>query len=144
LAILGLLGSGTAAVAAATAQPAAANAKSNWSATIPTTHITYGWTKDHAWVIADYRDLAAKGVGQVASYACGAALVGTGIGLFLAFAAKQACDWAFDLEVGYLLRNQKLVTNHGIWAGIYPFRLSAWMIPSWSWWLSRALTYGRY
>jgi hypothetical protein len=88
---------------------ASANTKSNWSATIDGVEV--GWTQNHAWLIVSYANAITLGSGTVAGVVCDAISDG-GIG--------PVCDAVVKQIVGALVKGQPRLTNHGIWAAIYP------------------------
>lgn len=88
---------------------ASANTKSNWSAVVDSVEV--GWTQDHAWLITSYANAIKLGSGTVAGVVCDAISDG-GIG--------PVCDAIVEQVVAALVKNEPRLTNHGIWAAIYP------------------------
>ena len=99
----------TAVLSLAFAPTASANTRSNWSGIVD--GVEYGWTQNHFWLITSYANAIKIGSGKVAGLVCDAISDG-GIG--------PVCDAVVKEIVGDLIRNESRLTNHGIWAAIYP------------------------
>lgn len=99
------------------ASPASANTPSTWSHTVSGTSITFGWTNDHAWVISNYADAMAYGAGFVAGQLCAALMKEEGriIG--------RACSDPVTSIVKGMVQGRPRLTNHGLWAAFYPWRI---------------------
>jgi len=97
-------------LAMASAPTAQANTPSNWSRTISGTHITIGWTDNHAWIIADYADVITQGSGFIAGQLCG---IVSDEGL------DQACSYAAKTAAAELVKGHARLTDHGLWIAFY-------------------------
>lgn len=109
------LGSVFAASVGIGANSASANEPSDWSYTVPGSHIEIGWTRDHAWVISSWTDAIAWGASELAGEIC-SAISGepgpfnpTGI----------ACSNAVQPIVQELLADSERLSDHGLWLEYY-------------------------
>ena len=95
------------------AVPAIASA--NWSSSYD--GASYGWTNDHAWMVASYQTIGTVGAGALAGAVCSAAHVPSWL-----CAAPAAAVFYNDT------RGQPWYTNHGIWVAIYPNWIFNWSL----------------
>lgn len=104
-----------------------ANTPSDWSTTIAGTAVHIGWTRDHAWVIADYADVIKYGAGFVAGQLCSAASGEPGF----PNAAGIACGQAAREIVGDVVAGHPALTDHGIWVAKYVIASTATTSGTW-------------